>query len=321
MCGKMRRKGKIRFHMALLICILISVMITGCGKKKIQVIIKDGQTETKLDVKERETVEKVLEQAEIPVNSKDIIIKPGGIHSKITKPDTKIIILRNAKVTVEDGDNVTELEMTGKTVQDALDKTGITLTEHDYLNHSLGASLVNGMKISVVRRLEVTVTVDGETKKCLTRAVDVESFLDEQKIAVGKSDRVRPSKTTALQEGSKITVERVSFKEVIETEPIAFNTQVEYSSEMYSDQSKEKTPGIEGEKEVTYKVTYVDGKEEKKKVVSEKIKKEPVAQVIIKGTKKRRRIVSKQKVEDCDGSGHGYYIITWSDGTVEYQDY
>ena len=65
----------------------------------------------------------------------------------------------------------------------------------------------------------------------------------------------------------------------------------------------------------------MDGKEEKKKVVSEKIKKEPVAQVIIKGTKKRRRIVSKQKVEDCDGSGHGYYIITWSEGTVEYQDY
>ena len=94
MCGKMRRKGKIRFHMALLICILISVMITGCGKKKIQVIIKDGQTETKLDVKERETVEKVLEQAEIAVNSKDIIIKPGGIHSKITKPDTKIIPMR-----------------------------------------------------------------------------------------------------------------------------------------------------------------------------------------------------------------------------------
>ena len=71
----------------------------------------------------------------------------------------------------------------------------------------------------------------------------------------------------------------------------------------------------------TYEITYVDGKEDHRKAVSEKMLKEPVSQVVTKGTKQRRRIVSKQKVEDCDGSGHGYYIITWSDGKVEYQDY
>jgi hypothetical protein len=35
----------------------------------------------------------------------------------------------------------------------------------------------------------------------------------------------------------------------------------------------------------------------------------------------QKTVVSKQAVADCDGSGHGYYVITYSDGTVEYQDY
>lgn len=31
--------------------------------------------------------------------------------------------------------------------------------------------------------------------------------------------------------------------------------------------------------------------------------------------------VRRQKFDDCDGSGHGYYEITYSDGSTSYQDY
>lgn len=33
------------------------------------------------------------------------------------------------------------------------------------------------------------------------------------------------------------------------------------------------------------------------------------------------KIISKEKIYDCDGSGHGYYIIKWSDGREEYEDF
>ena len=315
----MRIKHCVQYGINFLICFLVVGMLTGCQKQHIQVVITDSQTETRVDVKTGETVEKALERAEIQVDGKDDVIPERD--TKLTQPDTEILITRCADVTVEEGANITELEMTGKTVQDALNQVGITLNEHDYLNHNLKADLKDGMHISVVRRIEVTITVDGETRSCLTRADDVESFLEEQHIALDKKDRVSPEKTAVLQEGSRITVERVSVKEITVKEPIEFGTEYEYSNAMYSDQSVEKTPGIEGEKEVTYQVTYVDGKEEKRKKISERVLKEPVAQVVTKGTKKRRYIVSKERVEDCDGSGHGYYIITWSDGTVEYQDY
>lgn len=315
----MKVRNRVQYGKYFLICFLISGMLTGCQKQHIQVVIMDGQTETRVDIRAGENVEKALERAEILVGEKDIVVPER--YTELTEPNTEILVTRCADVIIEDQYSINEMELTGKTVQDALDQKGITLKEHDYLNHDLKANLTDGMRISVVRRMEVTITVDGETRSCLTCADDVESFLEEQHIAVDKKDRVTPKKTTALQEGTKITVERVSVKEITVKEPIEFETEYEYSNAMYSDQSVEKKPGIEGEKEVIYQITYVDGKEEKRKKISETVLKEPVAQVVTKGTKQRRQIVSKERVEDCDGSGHGYYIITWSDGTVEYQDY
>ena len=37
--------------------------------------------------------------------------------------------------------------------------------------------------------------------------------------------------------------------------------------------------------------------------------------------RKERMEVSRQAYDDCDGSGHGYFEITYSDGTVEIQEY
>lgn len=290
-----------------------------CGKQNMQVVITDGQTETIVEVNHGETVEKALKQAEIMINEKDIITP--DLNTELTKEGTAITISRYANITVTEGEKTTQIELTGKTVQDALLELNISVDENDYLNHSTETYLTNGMKIDVIHRIAVTVSVDGETTEYLTKASNVDDLLAEQHIAVDKKDRVSPSHKSLLSEGAKIKVERVSVKEVTEIESISFDTTYEYSGSMYEDESVEKTPGILGEKEVTYQITYVDGKEEKRKVIKEKILKEPVAQVVIKGTKARRRIISKQKVEDCDGSGHGYYIITWSDGTVDYEDY
>ena len=73
-----------------------------------------------------------------------------------------------------------------------------------------------------------------------------------------------------------------------------------------------------------YEIIYVIDvacEEEARKKLSEKVLKEPVAEIVIKGTKPARTVVSRQKVMDCDGSGHGYWIITYSDGTTSYQEF
>lgn len=293
-------------------------LLTGCGAKNTQVHIMDGWQNTEILVAGNTTVAEVLKEAEITVDDKDTVTPA---LDSVVKNQSEIQIERHAAVMLVEGDQTEKVEMTGKTVQDVLDEKGVELKEHDYVNHSLDAYLEDGMEIQVIHRLAVTIQVDGETKEYLTEAKNVADLLEEQSIAVDKKDIVKPGMERELSEGTKVVIERVSVKQVVEKEKVPFETEVEYSGSMYSDESVEKTPGVEGEKEVTYEVTYVDGKEDHRKAVSEKMLKEPVSQVVTKGTKQRRRIVSKQKVEDCDGSGHGYYIITWSDGKVEYQDY
>lgn len=55
---------------------------------------------------------------------------------------------------------------------------------------------------------------------------------------------------------------------------------------MYVGSSKVTREGVNGSKEVTYQITYVDGKEESRKKVKEKVIKEPVSKIVTEGTKK-----------------------------------
>lgn len=130
-------------------------------------------------------------------------------------------------------------------------------------------------------------------------------------------------------------------KTLTETEEIPFSTESRYSADMDEGTSKTEVVGVNGKKEVTYEVTYENGVEVSRTAVDEKIIAEAVNEVIVYGTKKAEApssaaptrpepdlsafaegtVVSVQAVDDCDGSGHGYYAITLADGTVHYQEY
>lgn len=173
--------------------------------------------------------------------------------------------------------------------------------------------------------------------------------------------------TTALTEETTVSVETTLAEETVEEETtvsnteikeetvqevINFDTQKQYSDTLEEGKVTTKVRGVNGVKEIIYRVTYVDGEETEREVISENTVKEPVAQILVYGTKKvveetteaqtsaeettqavskrppadlskyaEGTVVSVQAVDDCDGSGHGYYTITLSDGTVEYQEY
>lgn len=80
----------------------------------------------------------------------------------------------------------------------------------------------------------------------------------------------------------------VSVKEIrrlTETQSIAFTqTEVDDPS-LYVGKKSIKTNGVAGSKEVVYDVTYVDGKESGRSVISETVLKQPVTEVVLVGTK------------------------------------
>lgn len=296
------------------------MLLVGCGKKDMEVAILDGYSKTVFVTTQGKTVEQLLCEADICVDAKDEILPAR--HEVITGENAEIVINRHAKVKIQMEETNKEVELTGGTVEDALKKAGITPQKNDYINHDLSAFLAENMVISVVHRLEITLVADGTTKRLLTQAMTVQELLEEQQVALGKIDRVSPGLMQALTNGSRVLVQRVEIKKIIEKEPVPFETNVTYSDSMLVGNSTVTQKGVNGEKNVTYEVTYVDGKEESRKVVKEEIIKEAVNQIVVQGSKPAgKTVVSRERVDDCDGSGHGYYIITYSDGSVEYEDY
>ena len=77
------------------------------------------------------------------------------------------------------------------------------------------------------------------------------------------------------------------------------------TDELYYDESEVKTAGEAGEKEVTYQVTYVDGVEESREALSEKVTKEPVSEVILQGTKEYPVEEEEETPSAPSGQRHG----------------
>ncbi len=68
-------------------------------------------------------------------------------------------------------------------------------------------------------------------------------------------------------------------------ETIEYKTEVKESEDMFKGQKKVEQQGQEGSKEMHYKITKKNGEVVKKELLSEKVLKEPVKKVVIKGTK------------------------------------
>lgn len=322
-----------------LVCLMAAVF-SACGAKQVSVTVNDAGTKTVVTADVGTVIGALLESAGITLGEKDVT-EPNA-DEKIEETTTEITVKRYAKVTVVKGDEKKEVELVGGTVEEAIKQAGFTLAEGDAADAELTAYLKDGMTINITSALKVTLTIDGSTKEYTTSAVDVKGFLDEQGVQLGADDEVSEKTDAKLTDGMKITVKRVEYKEEKKTESFDYSTEEKYSDSMNSGESEVTQKGEKGEKEVVYKVKYVDGKEDSREKKSEKVTKEAVTEIITYGTKTEsqssnsgngggnsggnggsggRTVISKTPVYDCDGSGHGYYEIVYSDGTTEYVEF
>ncbi len=317
----------LRFGVLCALCAGLLLACTGCGTEAdLSVWIVDGQYETNVMVSSGMTVAQTLEAAEITLGDDDCITP--SLESVVDGEET-IVIERSVTVTLWEDEASVELNLVGATVADALDAANIVLGGNDVLNHSTEAYLTDGMEIVVEHYYEVELIVNGEAASVLTNTKTVEAFLAEQEISLEEQDRVSPEVQTALADGLSIEVNFVTTKQVTETEEIAYSTTYESSSNLYSGETSVKQAGKNGTKELVYEVTYVDGVEESRELVSETVIEEPTTEIILKGTKEKttvatdssKTVQSIEKSYDCDGSGHGWYIITYTDGTVDYKEF
>lgn len=307
--------------------------LCACGKATMKV--NDGGTTTEIEVSVPRTVEKILEDAEITLNDGDEV--SPALDTKISEAQ-EIVISRKSTIHLTVDGKTKDVVMVGGTISDLLEKEGITLGEKQHVNHDLDERLTDGMEVKIFYSFGIEVQCDGKTLTQETETTTVGDALAELEITLGENDRVTPAVTEPITDGMKIVVNRVTFETIVEKETLEYETTYENNSSMTKGQEQVSRNGENGEKEISYKVTYVDGTEESREVVEEKVTKEPVNKVVAVGTKEEpapapepapeeapaaseRSVVSKKAFYDCDGSGHGYFEITYSDGSVEYEEF
>ena len=202
------------------------------------------------------------------------------VHIRFCRPQ---LLLRTVKI-YDDEELVATVTVAG-TVQDALDKAGIELGEKDTVSPSADTVLTEDQKVSITRSESVKVIADGKTEYVPFTSGTVADVLDRQGISLGKNDEVSPSLDTELSMGDTVVVERVTYKIRVTTETLEYDTVTKSDSTVPSGTTKILQAGENGARTVAYKDKIVDGEVAESEELKEQVLKEPVDQIVAKGTK------------------------------------
>jgi len=169
-------------------------------------------------------------------------------------------------------------------VNQILKNNNIALGSKDQITVSLDSEVKDGDKIYIKKAVNVKVKVDGKELNIQTAENTIADMLKAENIVLGAEDKITPLKSDSLKSGLQVQITRVNTDILQETKAIDFATEIKNSNELDKGVKKVIQTGKTGEKVITSSVVYENGKEISRKLVSEKIKSQPVKQIVALGT-------------------------------------
>ena len=170
------------------------------------------------------------------------------------------------------------------TVAQVLKTNDILLGPKDKINSSLDAKLSDNQSIFIKRAVNVKVTVDGKDIILLSPEDTISSMLLAEGITLRDMDKITPDKSESLTEGMNVKIVRVNIKTITEVVPIQFKEVVKVNKSLANTKKQISQEGKNGEKKVAPQLTYEDGKEVAREIVSETIVTNARDKIIVQGT-------------------------------------
>lgn len=170
-----------------------------------------------------------------------------------------------------------------------------------YLNRKIKSIMLSGLlSLGIVTanyiafNKEVVLIVNGQEIEVNSFQSDVQGVLDENNIDYNSNDIISEDLDASLEDGMKIEVNQVTKETIIETEDIPYDTVVKKDSTLLKGEKEVVQKGKKGSKEFTYEAEYKEGKLVSKKLIEEKIIKEPKNKIIKKGTEVKKEKSQKE---------------------------
>src|SRR5690625_1333143 len=245
------------------------------------VVAADGEVQT---VKTHiETVGELLDELGIDVGKYDEL--SHAINEKI-KDGMEINFEKAHKITLIIDEEREEYVTTAVTVGQFFKEEDITFSDHDEVSHS-NIEIINGnMEIEIETAFPIEV-INGreDAEEFWTTGGTVQDFLEENDISLGKLDKVEPEIDEELEEDMKIVITHVEKKQEEVEETLSYGTDERNDSSLEEGKSYTISEGTSGKVLKTYEVTYENGKEVEREVVSEETLQESKNKIIAIGTK------------------------------------
>lgn len=178
-----------------------------------------------------------------------------------------------------------QINSDAKSVGEFIEKHKIVLSENDLVYPNENEKVLPGMIVEIWRGRKIEIEVDGKIIKESTFAQTVEKALMAAGVELGRLDKVKPARAEMLGEEEKIAVTRINVENISVTKEIEFETIEKNDDKLQWRKKVVEQEGEKGEKVIQYKITYQNGKEVSKEVISSETVKKPVAEIVTIGTK------------------------------------
>lgn len=283
----------------LIVCIFTATAFAGVTGEY-DVVINDNGKEYTVTTEETQPIE-ILNEANITLGANDKLNIAGfeaGEGGVITIDRLNTVYIKYDEI-------ITDYNVYADTVAEVFAEIGIS-TENCQIDYSLSAPVENGMIINVAGAKTVILNADSTSSSISAIGSTVADVISLAGISLDGDDYVEPALDTAIEDGMEITVFRVTVKTETRNEVIKYSTEIKQNSDMDTGTSEIEIAGQNGEKQVEYRVTYINGREASKEELSSTVTKEPVTEVKVVGTKQGS--VEPNGVQSANGYSVGQTI-------------
>jgi len=267
-----------------MICLLLTGVIVATSfiprvlAKEVTVIVDDRKVSI---ATKNGTVKQLLETYNITIGQYDKVIPE--VNTPL-KDGMKISVLRATPVTINDDGQVKTLYTTASSIKGMLEEANISLRQEDNVEPSLDQSIYPGLSVKINRAIPIKLIADGNTKDIYTTEQSVEQVLADAGIKLDAKDKVQPALNSNIKSG--MTIENIRVNETYENveAEVPYKTIIRNNNNMAQGQQKVVQNGQNGRMQRKILITYENGKEVSRKVVSETITVQPQNKIVERGT-------------------------------------
>ena len=230
------------------------------------------------------TVGGVLHQIGVRAGAHDLVAPAESVH---VKDGARVVVRRGRELTLTVNGKTRRVWVTALSVSEALDQLAVR-DPGSYVSASRSRSIpLSGMSFEVRTPARVTIVYDAHVLSLTTTRATLAEVIKDAKVKLAKTDKVSAPLTILPLDGLVVRITRVRGRTEVEDVAIPFATTRKADPSMWLGDTRIVTRGIPGVRVRTWSLTYTNRRLSGRHLVSSKVVRQPVTQVLYYGTRRR----------------------------------